>query len=316
MTRGGETPCVGAVGDCRVLDVIRELAFQYLRNVAPKRRLFYYPGSDARLVDALIKLFLRSGASYFVEVFGGSGVATYAAARSGAFKAVVYNDADDLLTDVFTAVKDMPHEVAWRLLTLPCSRRYYQRVARAMRTGEIKRWTRADRAAAVIFYHHMSYAGAANRTSSFFGARMRPNGTINARCGELAAVAATVLEWATVWRPVVVENLDFRDVIKRYDSERTLFYLDPPYVAERWGRYYRLQFEHKDMQDLLALLRDVKGMWVLKLTDRNLKFGYIREFAKSYPVEKTGIRVTNRRKDEGYVVLIHNVAGTLEPWLK
>jgi DNA adenine methylase len=316
MTGGAEMPCAGVAQGCRVLDAIRDLALQYLSGVAPKRQLFYYPGSDAKLVDTLLKLFSQSNASYFVEVFGGSGVTTHAVARSGAFKAVVYNDVDDLLTDVFAAVKDMPQEVAWRLLTLPCSRRYWQRVARAIRTGEIKHWTRADRAAAVIFYHHMSYIGAGNRVSSFFGARIRPNGTISARCGELAAVAATVLDWALAWRSVVVENLDFRDAVKKYDSERTLFYCDPPYIAERWGRYYRRQFEHSDMQDLLALLQSIRGRFVLKLTDRNLKYGYIREFAKGYSIEKTNVRVTNRRRDEGYVVLIHNIYNTLEPWLK
>jgi DNA adenine methylase len=291
------------------------LALQYLRGVSPRKQLFYYPGSDAKLVDALLRLFSQSGSQYFVEVFGGSGITTYAVAKSGAFKTVVYNDADDLLTDVFTAIKDMPQEVAWRLLTLPCSKRYHQRVARAIRIGEIKYWTRADRAAAVVFYHHMSYVGAANRTSSFFGARIRPNGAINARCGELVATAATVLDWALTWRPVVVENLDFRDAIRKYDSEKTLFYCDPPYVAERWGRYYRRQFEHRDMQDLLALLRSVRGRFVLKLTDRNLKYGYVREFASNYSIVKTDVRVTNRRRDEGYVVLIHNTSNTLEPWL-
>jgi len=217
MTRGGGALCASAAGDCRVLDVLRDLALQYLRSVAPKRQLFYYPGSDARLVDMLLGLFSRSGASYFVEVFGGSGVVTYAAARSGAFRTVVYNDADDLLTDVFLAVRDVPQEVAWRLLTLPCSRRYHQRVARAMRTGEIRYWTRADRVSAVIFYHHMSYVGAANRTSSFFGARIRQNGTVSARCGELAAVAATILEWAITWRSVTIENMDFREEINKYE---------------------------------------------------------------------------------------------------
>jgi DNA adenine methylase len=312
MTRDRGTLAEG----CRVLDVLRDLALQYLRDVVPKSQLFYYPGSDARLVDVLLGLFAKSNASYFVEVFGGSGVTTHAVAKSGAFKAVVYNDADDLLTDVFTAVRDIPQEVAWRLLTLPCSRRYHQRVARAVKTGEIKYWSRADRAAAVIFYHHMSYAGAANRTSSFFGARIRPNGTITARCGELAEIATAVLDWAVAWRSVVVENLDFRDAIRRYDSEKTLFYLDPPYIAERWGRYYRRQFEHRDMQDLLALLQSIRGRFVLKLTDRNLRYGYIREFVRNYSVEETGVRVTNRRKTEGYVVLIHNTSHTLERWLK
>jgi DNA adenine methylase len=293
------------------------MAMQYLHNVVPRGQLFYYPGSDAKLIDTSIKLFTQSGASYFVEVFGGSGVTTYNVARSGAFITVVYNDIDDLLTDVFVTIRDMPQEVAWRLLTSPCSRRYYQRVARAIRTREIMYWTRVDRAAAVIFYHHMSFVGTANRSSSsFFGARVRQNGTITARCKELATVAATVLDWAITWRPVVVENLDFRDVIRKYDSEKTLFYCDPPYIAERHRHYYRHQFDHKDMQDLLTLLRNARGKFVLKLTDRNLRYDYIRDFAKSYAIEKTNVRVTNKHRNEGHVVLIHNTRHTLETWLK
>ena len=122
------------IHDCRISDVLRGIAMQHLSNVTPRKQLFYYPGSDAKLIDKLLKLFVQSGSQYFVEVFGGRGITTYHVAKSGAFKTVVYNDIDYLLTDVFTAVKDMPQEVAWRLLTLPCSRRYYQRVARAIKT--------------------------------------------------------------------------------------------------------------------------------------------------------------------------------------
>jgi DNA adenine methylase len=39
---------------------------------------------------------------------------------------------------------------------------------------------------------------------------------------------AAILKHAAAWRDVTIENLDFRQVIKRYDSPRTVFYLDPP----------------------------------------------------------------------------------------
>jgi len=303
-------------GACRVADVMRAIAVRYLSGVRAPARLFYYPGSDLKIVDKLLGLFSRSGAEHFVEVFGGSGVVTYHVAARGMFKTVIYNDVDDLLTGTFAAVRDMPQEVAWRLLLTPCSRRYWQRVARAMRTGEIRYWTRADRAAAVIFYHHMAVAGVANRTSgaSFLGARVRPDGSIASRCGELVVVAAAVLEWAVAWHHVVIENMDFRDVIRKYDSDRTLFYCDPPYIAERWGRYYRYYFEHRDMQDLLELLRGVKGRFVLKLTVRNLRYDYVRNFAKNYAAETLDVRVSNKRKNEGRIALIHNMPG-LDAWM-
>ncbi|MEM4964222.1 MAG: DNA adenine methylase [Pyrobaculum sp.] len=301
---------IDSAGGCNMADVVRTVAMQHLSGVKPAPRLFYYPGSDLKIVDTLLKLFSRSGAEHFVEVFGGSGTVTYNVAVRNMFKTVIYNDIDNLLTDTFATIRDMPQDVAWRLLMTPCSRRYWQRVARAIRTGEIRYWTRADRAAAVIFYHHMSLGGSANRTNSFLGTRTR-RGTIVSRCGELATVAATVLEWARVWR-VAIENMDFRDVIKTYDKEKTLFYLDPPFVAER-GKYYRHGFEHRDMQDLLELLRNIRGKFVLKLSDRNLKYDYVREFVKKYAVETLNIKVS-KKKDEGRIVLIHSLPG-LDTWL-
>jgi len=299
--------------ECRMVDVIRAIAMQYLSSVNPADKLMYYPGSDTKIIDVLLKLFARSGARHFVEVFGGSGVATYHVTIHGMFKTVVYNDIDDLLIDTFTAIRDMPQDVAWRLLTTPCSRRYWQRVARAIRTGEIRYWTRVDRAVATIFYHHMTIAGTANKTTGFFGTRTR-HSTIDSRCGELAEVAATVLEWARVWRSVVIESMDFRKLIRTYDKENTLFYCDPPFVAEKYRRYYRHNFDHRDMQELLELLRTIRGKWILKLTHRNLKYDYIRNFARNYAMHVLNVSV-GRNKEEGRIVLIHNLP-SLDAWIQ
>lgn len=35
---------------------------------------------------------------------------------------------------------------------------------------------------------------------------------------------------------MIIENLDWREVFEKYDSERTSFYCDPPYVDQ--GSYY------------------------------------------------------------------------------
>jgi DNA adenine methylase len=109
--------------------------------------------------------------------------------------------------------------------------------------------------------------------------------------------------------------MDFRKLIRTYDKENTLFYCDPPFVAEKYRRYYRHNFEHKDMQELLELLRDIKGKWILKLTYRNLKYDYINNFAKNYAIRVLNVGVGGKRKEEGRIVLIHNVSG-LDTWIK
>lgn len=59
-------------------------------------------------------------------------------------------------------------------------------------------------------------------------------------------------------RNVCLENLDYRECIKRYDSKETLFYIDPPYYGSE--HYYdRGNFTHDDHHTLAGLLHKIKG---------------------------------------------------------
>jgi DNA adenine methylase len=58
-------------------------------------------------------------------------------------------------------------------------------------------------------------------------------------------------------RGVCIENLDYQECIKRYDSEETLFYADPPYLDTE--HYYGDTFTQNDHRTLANLLHGVKG---------------------------------------------------------
>lgn len=59
-------------------------------------------------------------------------------------------------------------------------------------------------------------------------------------------------------RSVCIENLPYGECIKRYDSEDTLFYCDPPYLnAEHY--YGKANFALEDHRTLADLLHVVKG---------------------------------------------------------
>lgn len=65
---------------------------------------------------------------------------------------------------------------------------------------------------------------------------------------------------------VVFESLDWADLIPRYDTPDTLFYLDPPY----WGGendYGKLMFERADFQKMADLLKDIQGRFILSIND-------------------------------------------------
>lgn len=65
---------------------------------------------------------------------------------------------------------------------------------------------------------------------------------------------------------VVVEQLPYAEVIRLYDSESTLFYLDPPY----WGcekDYGRDAFERADFERLADMLAGIAGSFILSIND-------------------------------------------------
>jgi DNA adenine methylase len=66
---------------------------------------------------------------------------------------------------------------------------------------------------------------------------------------------------------VQVENGEALDIIKRYDTPNTLFYVDPPYVmqcrSERWQRAYFHEMTDMDHELLANCLQAVKGMVII-----------------------------------------------------
>lgn len=83
---------------------------------------------------------------------------------------------------------------------------------------------------------------------------------------------------------VVLENLDFIDCIKKYDSDSTLFYLDPPYFGID---YYSLnkflcadKFTEEKHYELYEILKNIKGKFVLSYNDNET----IKNLYKDYNI--------------------------------
>lgn len=90
----------------------------------------------------------------------------------------------------------------------------------------------------------------------------------------------------------VIENLDWRDCLRRYDTPDTFHYLDPPY----WGSedYYGKDiFSRQDYAEMAELLATLKGKWLLSLNDTQ----GVREIFKDFRIEDTSTRYTCARED-------------------
>lgn len=93
---------------------------------------------------------------------------------------------------------------------------------------------------------------------------------------------------------VVIECLAFAEFIRRYDRPDTLFYLDPPY----WGcesDYGAGLFERADFERLAAVLKAVRGCFILSLND----VAEIRTIFEAFEIEPVATTYTMAAKGTG-----------------
>jgi DNA adenine methylase len=106
-------------------------------------------------------------------------------------------------------------------------------------------------------------------------------------------------EWQKMFERInFVENADFQQVIEKYDSPTTYFYVDPPYYIVGEGSYYsNHDFGRDDHERLANVLRQIQGKFSLsyyyfdKLEEWFPKDKYrweSKEFAKAAGAKKGG----------------------------
>jgi DNA adenine methylase len=104
---------------------------------------------------------------------------------------------------------------------------------------------------------------------------------------------------------VVIECLDYKEFILRYDTKTTLFYLDPPYYGNEKD-YGADMFTRDEFAVMADLLGGIKGQFILSLNDRP----EVRKTFKSFYIqsEKTTYTIAggDKAKQVGEV-LISNV---------
>ena len=104
------------------------------------------------------------------------------------------------------------------------------------------------------------------------------------------------------------ENLSYEQVIKKYDSPKTYFYVDPPYWKTE--NYYSLHdFDVEDHKNLCTQLSNIKGRFSLSYYEFDLLSEWLpkdkfvwesREFVKAASASK------GRKQNKGTEILVMN----------
>lgn len=105
-----------------------------------------------------------------------------------------------------------------------------------------------------------------------------------------------------------VENLDFQEVLTKYDSPTTYFYMDPPYWKTE-NYYSNHDFDRGDHERLANALKELKGKFSLSYYDFELLHTWFpeeeyrwerRSFAKAAAASK------GKKQNLGEELLIMN----------
>jgi len=285
-----------------VIDQIAsEVATHVLNNCGGGRiKLIKYPGGDFYIFDQLNRIFMLAKANVFVEPFGGSCWCSLNVSRAK-FKIIVCNDIDRDLINFYRLVKERPCELMRRLAILPFSRELHDIAIEILSDESADPLTKA----VMLFY---------TTRTNFHGAPGKMSFTVtkdtsNNMARRYASAVASIAEYAKKFRDVVLECKDFREIVKLYDSEETLFYLDPPYVGKSRD-YYRHGFSINDLKDLARLLKSIKGCWVLKIAKDNYEL--IKDDLPPHRLEevKTFLymrKVEGEERPEFKYLIAHNV---------
>ena len=219
------------------------------------RAPFGYYGGKAKLARRIVSLIPPH--KIYVEVFGGAANVLFAKPPSAV---EVYNDIYPEVVNFFRIVQDTKAFAEfYRLVSLtPFSREEMERCRAELGKGE-----NVERAWRFFVAVAQGFGGKTKATWSY---------TVQTTSRQMAAVTARWLSkierlpsvHARIMR-VTIENSDFRDIIPKYDSPQTFFYLDPPHIPSTRisPNVYPHELDSMSHRDLVSILLNIQGMAIL-----------------------------------------------------
>lgn len=189
--------------------------------------------------------------------------------------------ANDLNGDVVTLFRVLQHH---RLALLDYMK--YQVASRSefdrLKDQNPELMTDIQRAARFLYLMRQSFGG---KVGSVFG--VSPGHSPRFSLARLEPILEEAYERID---GVVFEQLDWSELVRRYDTDSTLFYLDPPYHGGE-NDYGKGMFSRSDFVRMADLLRGIKGSFLLSINDvpeiRQIFDGFILDEVRlTYTVSK------------------------------
>jgi DNA adenine methylase len=230
-------------------------------------------------------------------------------------KKIVYNDFNPLNYNLFQCVKE-PSLLLEAIESIPCQQRGEENTPSIYKeqfdefqkelfsSGFTINYPDYQVAAKYAYILTQVFSGSKPETSSFIDLKGKYKSKYLTFRDKLSKP-----EWVEHFIKIShVENMDFADVIAKYDSPTTYIYLDPPYFKTE-NYYSNHDFDRDDHERLANVLHQVKGKFSLSYYDFELLHEWFpenkyrwekKEFAKAASAKK------NTKQNMGEELLILN----------
>ena len=233
-----------------------------------------YIGGKSKIGKWIVDLYPRDMEVY-LETFGGMFWCFYNMDLSlyPNLKKVVYNDFNPLNYNLFRCVQN-PSELQRALdgiqvqqigtIQTPDTYRetFKEYQSEVFGSGFTINYPDYQVAAKYVYVLTQVFSGSKPETSSFIDLKGKY------RCKYLSfRDKLSKPDWVEHFLKITdVENMDFEDVIKKYDSEKTYIYLDPPYYKTE-NYYSNHDFGRADHERLANALQQVQGKFSMSYYD-------------------------------------------------
>lgn len=217
----------------------------------------WYGGKYSHL-DFLIPLF-PTDAQHFCDVFGGSGAVLM---NVEPYPVETYNDIDSELVNFFRTLRNQQEKLMKAIALTPFSREEL-----AIACKHERGLSKLERARRFFIRARQTRTGLAQTSSEgrwahcVLASRAGMSGAVSRWLGSVEGLSEVVQRFLRVQ----IENAPALEVIARYDTPNTLFYIDPPYVHSSRGdtAAYAYEMTDDDHSKLADVLHSVRGRVVV-----------------------------------------------------
>ncbi|GCE04227.1 DNA adenine methylase [Dictyobacter aurantiacus] len=210
-----------------------------------------YPGAKWKLAPWIVSFFPEH--RHYIEPYAGSAAVFFSKPPE---QHEVLNDLNEHIVNFFTVLRTRSEELARAIMLSPFSEAEYNRIERHLSDGD-----ELERARRFVMRCWQAHGGTIYQVSGWkhngLSGRAYP-ARLWQKIPERLLIAAERLQNAEIrCKPAL-------DIIRYYDTEDCLLYIDPPYHLQTRGRkYYSHEMSHQDHVDLLQALLAHKGIIVL-----------------------------------------------------